>query len=123
MKMPAYFLLGLISIVLITAIACGGAESSPVSTVATDLVDTPAVPDLAGADSVAKSKRARPHISKIGDTIQFDRASIQETAIYLVTVTFTSASTINQHNWVLDQPGTKDAVAAASVEGESQLLG
>jgi len=115
MKMPAYFLLGLISIVLIAAIACGGAESAPVSTVATDVVDTPAVPDSAGADSVAKSKRARPHISTIGDTIQFDRASLQETAIYSVTVTFTNASTINQHNWVLVQPGTKDAVAAAGV--------
>ena len=29
MKMPAYFLLGLISIVLIAVIACGGAESAP----------------------------------------------------------------------------------------------
>ena len=116
MKMPAYFLLGLISIVLIAVIACGGAESAPVSTVATDVFDTTAVPDSAGADSVAKSKRARPHISTIGDTIQFDRASLQETAIYSVTVTFTNASTINQHNWVLVQPGTKDAVAAAGVE-------
>ena len=33
-----------------------------------------------------------------------------------MTVTFTNASTINQHNWVLVQPGTKDAVAAAGVE-------
>ena len=116
MKMPAYFLLGLISIVLIAVIACGGAESAPVSMVATDVVDTPAVPDSAVADSVAKSKRARPHISTIDDTIQFDGASLQETAIYSVTVTFTNASTINQHNWVLVQPGTKDAVAAAGVE-------
>ena len=116
MKMPSYFLLGLISIVLIAVIACGGAESAPVSTVATDVVDIPAVQDLAGADFLAKSKRARPHISTIGDTIQFDRASLQETAIYSVTVTFTNASTINQHNWVLVQPGTKDAVAAAGVE-------
>ena len=29
MKMPAYFLLGLISIVLIAVIACCGAESAP----------------------------------------------------------------------------------------------
>ena len=114
--MPAYFLLGLISIVLIAVIACGGAESAPVSTVATDVVDTPAVPDSAGADSGAKSKRARPHISTIGDTIQFDRASLQETAIYSETVTYTNVSTINQHNWVLVQPGTKDAVAAAGGE-------
>ena len=83
--------------------------------VATDVVDTPAVPDSVGSDSVPKSKRARPHISTIGDTIQFDRASLQETAIYSVTVTFTNASTINQHNWVLVQPGTKDAVVAAGV--------
>ena len=114
MKMPAYFLLGLISIVLIAVIACGGAESAPVSTPATDVVDTPAVPDSAGADSVAKCKRARPHISTIGDTIQFDRASLQETAIYSVTVTFSNVSTINQHNWVLVQPGTKDVVVAAA---------
>ncbi len=33
-----------------------------------------------------------------------------------MTVTFTNASTINQHNWVLVQPGAKDAVAAAGVE-------
>ena len=32
-----------------------------------------------------------------------------------MTVTFTNASTINQHNWVLVQPGAKDA-AAAGVE-------
>ena len=31
------------------------AESAPVSTVATDVVDTPAVPDSAGGDSVAKA--------------------------------------------------------------------
>ena len=116
MKMPAYFLLGLNSIVLIAVIACGGAESAPGSTVATDVDDTPAVPDSAGADSVAKSKRIRLHIGTLGDTIQFDRASLQETAIYSVTVTFTNPSTINQQNWVLVQPGTKDAVAAADVE-------
>ena len=116
MKMPAYFLLGLISIVLIAVIACVGAESALVFTVATDIADTPAVLDSAGADSVAKSRRARPHISTIGDTIQFDKASLQETAIYSVTVTFTNVSTVNQHNWVLVQPGTKDAVAAADVE-------
>ena len=32
-----------------------------------------------------------------------------------MTVTFTNASTINQHNWVLVQLGTKDAVAADGV--------
>jgi hypothetical protein len=63
MKIPAYFLLGLITIGLLAVIACGGAEPAPVSTVATDVVDTPAVPDIpdsAGADSVVKTSGPGP---------------------------------------------------------------
>ena len=41
---------------------------------------------------------------------------MQETAIYSVTVTFSNASAVNQHNWVLVKPGTKDAVVAAGAE-------
>ena len=33
-----------------------------------------------------------------------------------MTVTFTNASTVNQHNWVLVKPGEKDAVVAAGAE-------
>jgi azurin len=119
MKFPALFLLLPIAITIISVMACGAAEPTPVSKVAPDVVGAPAIPDIpasAGTDSVAKSKRARPHISMIGDAIQFDRARLKETAIYSVTVTFTNASTVNQHNWVLVQPGTKDAVAAAGLE-------
>ena len=123
MKFPAFFLLGLITTALVSVIACGGAaapDAVPTDVPAAEapLVSSsaPDIPESAGADSVSKSKRARPHISTIGDELTFDRARLQETAIYSVTVTFSNASTVNQHNWVLVKPGTKDAVAAAGVE-------
>ena len=116
MNFPAYFLLGLITPALTLVIACGGAELTPVPKDAPAAAPAAAIPASAGAESVAKSKRARPHISTIGDTLQFDRARLQETAIYSVTVTFTNASTVNKHNWVLVKQGTKDAVVAAGAE-------
>ena len=55
-------------------------------------------------------------ISTEGDTLKFDHASLEAKAGSTVTVVFQNASTINQHNWVLVQAGTKDAVAAAGTE-------
>ena len=117
MNFPAFFLLVLITAALVSVIACGGAAAPTEvpADIPAPLVSSsaPDIPESAGADSVAKSKRAWPHISTIGE---FDRARLQETAIYSVTVTFTNASTVNQHNWVLVKPGEKDAVVAAGAE-------
>ena len=104
MKLPAFLLLVLKMTALVSVIACGGAaEPTAVPVAAPAAAASSAVPDIlasAGEDSVAKSKRARPHISTIGDELKFDRARLQETAIYSVTVTFSNASAVNQHNWV-----------------------
>ena len=120
MNFPAFFLLVLITAALVSVIACGGAAAPTEvpADIPAPLVSSsaPDIPESAGADSVAKSKRARPHISTIGDELKFDRARLQETAIYSVTVTFTNASTVNQHDWVLVKPGEKDAVVAAGAE-------
>ena len=120
MNFPAFFLLVLITAALGSVIACGGAaEPTAVpakAPAAAASSDAPDVPASAGEDSIAKSKRARPHISTIGDELKFDRARLQETAIYSVTVTFTNASTVNKHNWVLVKQGTKDAVVADGAE-------
>ena len=116
MKFPAFFLLVLITAALVSVIACGGAaEPTAVTAEAPAAAASSAAPDVpasAGEDSIAKSKRARPHIRTIGDELQFDRARLQETAIFSVTLTFTNASTVNKHNWVLGKQGTKDAVVA-----------
>ena len=120
MKLPAFLLLVLKTTALVSVIACGGAaEPTAVPVAAPAAAASSAVPDIlasAGEDSVAKIKRARPHISTIGDELKFDRARLQETAIYSATVTFSNASAVNQHNWVLVKPGTKDAVVAAGAE-------
>ena len=47
-----------------------------------------------------------------GDALEFDTSSLTAAAGSEVSLTFSNTSTINQHNWVLVQPGTKDAVAA-----------
>ena len=50
-------------------------------------------------------------ISVTGDSLQFDNNSLTASAGSEVVLTFNNSSTINQHNWVLVQAGTKDDVA------------
>ena len=51
-------------------------------------------------------------IGVIGDALQFDQSEFaQILAGQEVVLTFSNSSGINQHNWVLVQPGTKDTVA------------
>ena len=104
MKRSAPILLGLFTTTLALLAACGGAAPEPTASPAS----TPSI-------SEQKSKRARPHISTVGDELRFDRAKLKETALFKVRVTFTNGSTVNQHNWVLVKKGTKDEVAAAAV--------
>ena len=67
-------------------------------------VDVPPTVDVpAGALAIATE----------GDTLKFDLAQLEAKAGSTVTVVFQNTSTINQHNWVLVQSGTKDEVAAA----------
>ena len=47
-----------------------------------------------------------------GDALEFDKNSFTATAGSEVVLTFNNGSAINQHNWVLVRPGTKDDVAA-----------
>lgn len=117
MKRSVFILSGLIAM-LTLLMACGGAASE---------ADTPDIPSTTASevatDSTAsepsiselESKRARPHIGTVGDELRFDRDTLKETAIHSVRLTFTNASTVNQHNWVLVKPGTKDEVASAGL--------
>ena len=110
MKRSGFILLGSLITMLAVLAACGGAAAEPTpTTVAAPKVSTGAtVPEPSAAESLIseqKSKRARPHISTVGDELRFDRARLKETAIFSVRVTFTNASTVNQHNWVLLKPG------------------
>ena len=67
-------------------------------------VDAPPPVDIpAGALAIATE----------GDTLKFDLAQLEAKAGSTAAVVFQNSSTINQHNWVLVQAGTKDEVAAA----------
>ena len=52
-------------------------------------------------------------ISVVGDSLQYDKQSLTVNAGSDVTLSFTNVATVQQHNWVLVKPGTKDEVAMA----------
>ena len=52
-------------------------------------------------------------ISVVGDSLQYDKQSLTVDAGSDVSLSFTNVATVQQHNWVLVKPGTKDAVALA----------
>ncbi len=105
-------LLFVTTMVLLTA--CGAAAPEPASQSALE-IDT-ATKASGPSISEQKSKRGRPHISTVGDEIRFDRDKLKQTALFKVRLTFTNASAVNQHNWVLVKKGTQDEVAAAAVD-------
>ena len=51
-------------------------------------------------------------VSVVGDELAFDTTSLSVDSGTEVTVTFSNPSSVNTHNFVVVQPGTKDSVAA-----------
>ena len=100
MKRAKLIIMGLFAATLVITTACSAPEPTSTSVVPR-------------SESELKSKRGRPFISTVGDTLKFDRAELRETNQAKVRLTFTNASTVNQHNWVLVKDGAKDEVAAA----------
>ena len=102
MKRTPLIVMGIFAATLVFTTACSSPEPTNTS-----------VPLSPPSESELKSKRGRPHISTVGDTLKFDRAELRETNLMTIRLTFTNASTVNQHNWVLVKDGTKDAVVSA----------
>ena len=73
------------------------------------------LPPVGPGDSTTSSSgncgEALLEISVNGDTLQFDTDRLKVAAGSEVTLVFDNVSTMNPHNWVLVQPGTKPAVA------------
>lgn len=55
-------------------------------------------------------------IATKGDTLNYDRDTLSVNASRDVTVKFHNTASSIQHNWVLVQPGSKDAIATAGIE-------
>ena len=72
---------------------------------------TTAPPDTGGGETTAPP--AGPFsIGVEGDALAYDTASYTVASGDEITVALNNSSIVNQHNWVLVEPGTKDAVAA-----------
>jgi len=69
----------------------------------------------AQAVAAAPSASGSVNIGVEGDALKFNTGSLASSAGSEVVLTFSNGSAINQHNWVLVQAGTKDAVATAGV--------
>ena len=80
--------------------------TTPTESVSPDVAATTA-PEPAGGSGVAASLA----IGTDGDALAFTEAALSAASGSSVTVTFNNGSAVNQHNWVLVQNGTKDAVA------------
>ena len=114
MKRSAFILLGLLITTLALPTACGGAPPEPTLTNTLSSEITTASTASGPSISEQKSKRARPHISTVGDELRFDRAKLKETALFKVRVTFTNASTVNAgaaNSWI---PPEDDRIIAHS---------
>ena len=109
MKRAPLIVMGLFTVTLVLATACGSPEPTNTS-----------VPPSTPSESETKSKRGRPFISTVGDTLKFDRAELRETNQMTIRLTFVNASKINQHNWVLVKDGTKDAVVSAGASAGAE---
>ena len=105
------------------AAACGGDDVPPTftrgaptattaPTAASPTEPPAATPITAPADTVAPpAGGVSLKISVNGDALAFDMSNFEVAAGAEVTLVLDNVSTINQHNWVLVQNGTKDDVA------------
>ncbi len=66
-------------------------------------------------ETAAPEGPAELQVSVVGDTLAFDTEGFAVSAGSEVVLTFNNVSAINQHNWVLVQAGTKDAVTTDGV--------
>ena len=126
MQRAVLIVLGLIGVLMMLAAACGGDDAAPTFTrgPATAVPPT-AVPSTtepvattAPADTVTPADTVAPSlggesltISVDGDALLFDTSNFEVSAGSEVVLIFDNVSTINQHNWVLVNDGTKDDVA------------
>ena len=120
---------GIFGALMMLAAACGGDDVAPTLTRGPTATRAPTV--ATPTDTLAPTEEATVvpadtpiptveapmpgfslQLSVDGDALAFDTSSIQMAAGSEVVLVFNNVSTINQHNWVLVQSGTKDDVAA-----------
>ena len=148
MRKPLVIIFGIMSAVMLLAIACGSDEANP------DATATTAPPPTVLAGQITPEPTAAPTavpptsppastgggdgptaiaIDVDGDNLKFATGALSAAAGSEVVVTFNNSSGINSHNWALVEAGTKDAVATDGLAagqdnnwlpvGDSRIIG
>lgn len=124
MKRLPFLFAGILGVLLILGIACGGAAApTPTKAPAPKATPTPAAKPAATPTPAAKPAvtptppAAKPapgatlEIGSTGDELKFDKSKLAAKAGTAVVVRFKNSAKSLEHNWVLVKAGTKDAVA------------
>ena len=114
MNRAGLLLIALMGAVLILATACGGQADTLTSIPTPTFTPTPTPP----TPPVPKPGCEEPtlEISVNGEGLQFDQDKLQVAAGTEVVLCFKNVASLNHHNWVLVQDGTKDKVAKLGLE-------
>jgi len=120
-KLAPILIAGLLAATLILATACGGDDEAPTArpaaTTAPTATTAPAATAVPAATEAPTEPPAAPagaklEISVNGDALTFSTDNLTAISGSEVVLALNNVSGINQHNWVLVQDGTKDAVSA-----------
>lgn len=125
MSRAIFPVIGLLTILMFLAAACGDgatstarsparATNTPEATIAPTPTEVPATSSSEATVTpieVSASDAASLAISVNGDALEFSESSFSVSAGSQVTLNFNNVSTALQHNWVLVMDGTKDDVA------------
>ena len=128
MKRAALLVFGLLGTLIMLAAACGGEDAAPTFTRAPATATTVPPATSQPTPTIAPTKPQAPtqtvetpaggpslEISVVDNDLAFDTSDFEVAAGADVNLVFDNVSTINQHNWVLVTPGTKDDVAARGI--------
>ncbi len=109
--MKQQMIIGVFALLAIVGLACGGTAPTPTPTPTLTPTPTP-------TPSVPKPACQEPtlEISVKGDALGFDKDRLEAAAGAEVVLCFNNVSSVNQHNWVLVNEGTKDEVAQRGLE-------
>ena len=113
--MKPKLIIAVLALLAVVGLACGGTAPTP--------TPTPTPPPFSGSLYHPKPPVTGPvcqgptlEISVNGDALEFDKDRLEAAAGAEGVMCFNNVSSVNQHNWVLVNDGTKDEVAKRGLE-------
>jgi len=120
--MKKVLIVGVFAILAIVGLACGGSSSQATLIPSTPSTSTPTPTPSPTLTTPPPPACQEPtlEVSVNGDALEFDKEKLEAAAGADVVPCFNNVSSTNQHNWVLVNDGTKDAVAERGLAAGSE---